>query len=179
MFPGKASPQYNQDAHERLAMAYRFAPRIPKATGLGRWKERFHEFPPSLRRGGSFQSVQTRLVGRQEGGGKRMNAVLYARVARAEEAELRLLRYRTFCRRYAEREELVIVGEFEDVGSGMRLERPGLSALRELVARETVDAVVLYDLSQLTRSALHWAVLQRELALRGAKLHAALRDMVI
>jgi DNA invertase Pin-like site-specific DNA recombinase len=108
-----------------------------------------------------------------------MNAVIYTRVARPEAAELRLLRFITFCRRYAEKQGFTVVGEFQDVGSGMTLERPGLAAMRRLFAQDPIAAVIVYDVSQLTRSGWQKGALGREFARRGVKLHSALRQIVI
>jgi DNA invertase Pin-like site-specific DNA recombinase len=108
-----------------------------------------------------------------------MNAVIYARVARPEAAELRLLRSITFCRGYAQQEGLTVVGEFRDIGSGMTLDRPDLTAMRRVIAQDSIDAVIVYDFSQLTRSGWHTEALRREFALRGAKLHSALRQRVL
>ena len=108
-----------------------------------------------------------------------MNAVIYARVARPEASELRLLRFITFCRRYAEQEGLAVVGEFRDIGSGMTLDRPDLTAMRRVIAQASIDAVIVYDFSQLTRSGWHGKTLRGEFAHRGAKLHLVVRRQVI
>ncbi len=107
-----------------------------------------------------------------------MNAVIYARVATPKGAELRLLRSITFCRRYAQQEGLAVVGEFRDIGSGMTLDRPDLTAMRRVIAQESIDAIIVYGFSQLTRSSWHQGALRREFAQRGAKLHSALRRKI-
>ncbi|MBI5029469.1 MAG: recombinase family protein [Chloroflexi bacterium] len=106
-----------------------------------------------------------------------MNAVIYTRVAAA--SELRLLRFLTYCRRYAQQEGLAVVGEFRDIGSGMTLDRPDLTAMRRVIAQDSIDVVIVYVLSQLTRSSWHCEALRREFALRGAKLHLVSRRQVI
>lgn len=108
-----------------------------------------------------------------------MNAVIYARVARPEAAELRLLRFITYCRRYAEQEGLAVVGEFQDIGSGMTLDRPNLTALRRTIAQDSIPVVIIYDFSQLTRSGWHRETLRHEFACQGVKLHLVSRQQVL
>ncbi|CAG0986963.1 hypothetical protein ANRL3_02507 [Anaerolineae bacterium] len=60
---------------------------------------------------------------------------------------------------------------FTDVGySGMKLDRPGLDKMRKLIARRSIDAVVVSDISRLTRSANDNDCLEREFAGSGAEL---------
>ena len=108
-----------------------------------------------------------------------MNCVIYARVARPEAAELRLLRFITFCRSYAEQEGLGVVGEFRDVGSGITLDRPDLTALRCIIAQDSIDVVLVYTLSQLTRSGWHREILCGEFARQGTKLYLVSRRKVM
>lgn len=103
-----------------------------------------------------------------------IKVVLYARVGVDEDGELRLLRFMTYCRRYAEAEGFEVVGEFRDCGSGMDRDRPGLNALRRMVAEQPMNAVVVYNPSQLARSKWHLASLSREFAQHGVKLYFVL-----
>lgn len=105
-----------------------------------------------------------------------MNAVIYARVATAEAAELRLQRFLTYCRRYAAQAGYTIVAEFQDIGSGEHVDRPRLMALRQIVSQDSVAGVIVYTMSQLTRSGRERVVLQREFARNGATIHVVWRS---
>ena len=70
--------------------------------------------------------------------------VIYNRVA-AQESRARLTDYLATCREYAHQNGFQIVGEFEDVASGASLARPGLTALRRILAKTRTDAVIIYD----------------------------------
>jgi DNA invertase Pin-like site-specific DNA recombinase len=108
-----------------------------------------------------------------------MNAVIYARVARPEAAELRLERFVIFCRKYAAQHGLTVVGEFQDIHPGTSLNRPGLTAMRQVVAHDVIAAVIVYNLSHLSRSGSSRMSLCLEFARWGTKTHSVLRQKVI
>jgi len=53
--------------------------------------------------------------------------------------------------------------------SGMKLDRPGLDKIRKLIARHSIDAVVVSDIARLTRSTNDNACLEREFADSGVE----------
>jgi DNA invertase Pin-like site-specific DNA recombinase len=100
-------------------------------------------------------------------------AVLYARVSGQEQVKGFSLRQQIAAlTAYCERENIEIVGIFEDPGvSGATLERPGLDALRDRVAEGEVDLVLAQDLDRISREPWHFEYLKSWFAHHGAELH--------
>ena len=114
-----------------------------------------------------------------EKGSEKNKAVIYTRVAVSKGNKAPILMYRKACRQFAKRKNLAVVGEFFDVGSGLSLDRSGLNAMRRAIARESINTVILYDFSQLTRSFRHAMVLRDELEAHGVRAYSALRQIEI
>lgn len=106
-------------------------------------------------------------------------AVIYVRVNTDRDAEIRLLHYLVPCRRYAQEKGFVIVGEFQDIGPGDNLDRPGLSAMRQAVSETAVSALIVYNLSQLVRSGYHQKNLFAQLSRRAIQVHSVSSGKVI
>ena len=61
---------------------------------------------------------------------------------------------------------------FSDAGySGAHLDRPALTQMRQLIARDAIVAVVVADPARLTRSARDAAQLEQEFGKWGTRLH--------
>jgi len=103
-----------------------------------------------------------------------MKAVIYARnavKARTKFGNSTRKQVAT-CRQYAEEKGWNVVGVFVDAGfSGAKLDRPALKRLRTLLARDSIQRVVVRDLSRLSRSAVDLLTLEKEFVKRGVKLH--------
>lgn len=101
-----------------------------------------------------------------------MKAVIYARVATAEEEDARLSAQVTACRAYAQERDWALVGEFSEVGSGASIDREQLSRMRDRIAQGSVGAVIVYDLNRLSRNLVHLLRLQAEFGEHCAKLYS-------
>ncbi|MBI5031897.1 MAG: recombinase family protein [Chloroflexi bacterium] len=102
-----------------------------------------------------------------------MKAAIYARTAvRKQSPHNDGIRMQIeVCMKFANENGYQVTGVFTDVGySGLRLDRPGLDKMRKLIARQSIDAVVVSDLWRLTRSAKDNACLEREFADSGVEL---------
>lgn len=100
-------------------------------------------------------------------------AVLYARVSTKEQAEkgYSMAQQLDALRAYCEREGIEIEDVYEDPGqSGACLERPGLDALREHVARGGVNLVLAQDRDRFAREPIFTGLLKHEFEEYGARL---------
>jgi len=77
------------------------------------------------------------------------------------------------CRKYCQARQYEIEYELSEAWSGLSLERPKLSELRELVRLEKIDAVVVYSLDRFSRDPVHGVILMQELEKHGVTLEAA------
>jgi len=101
-----------------------------------------------------------------------MRAALYARVSTDEQAKgYSLTTQLEACRGYCEEHSFEIVGEFADDYTGASLDRPELDKLRDLIANDTVGAVVVYDLDRLARKAVYQMLLEEEFRKAGARVY--------
>ncbi|MBI5304135.1 MAG: recombinase family protein [Chloroflexi bacterium] len=109
-----------------------------------------------------------------------MKAVIYARTATTKQVQPdhNVKAQISKCRKYAKENGLEVVKEFADPGrSGATLNRPGLNKMRELVARDSIRAVVIADLARLSRSSADLSVLEREFGQRGVSIDCVTRGM--
>ena len=110
-----------------------------------------------------------------------MKAVIYARTATTQQAEhgKGISAQIEACRQYAKDNGFDVTEVFADAGySGAKLDRPALRNMRGLIARDSISAVVVSDLTRLTRSITDKSVLESEFAKKGAHLHDARRGAV-
>jgi site-specific DNA recombinase len=92
-----------------------------------------------------------------------MRAALYTRVSTDEQSKgYSLTTQLEACREYCEEHGFEIVGEFADDYTGASLDRPELDKLRDMIANDTVGAVVVYDLDRLARKAAYQMLLEEE-----------------
>ena len=64
------------------------------------------------------------------------------------------------CRRYALANGFSILAEFYDDYSGATLERPGFSQLKEFIAHNRVEAVIVYTADRLSRNIIDFLVIR-------------------
>lgn len=104
-----------------------------------------------------------------------MRAVLYLRVSTVEQvSNLSLDTQERACRDYCDRNGIEIVRVFREEGeSATTLDRPRLTELLAFVAKDKIQAVVVYDLSRLSRDTLDTLMVQRQLQRTGAVIRAA------
>jgi DNA invertase Pin-like site-specific DNA recombinase len=102
------------------------------------------------------------------------SAAIYARVSSARQKKDETIGSQTAAlRAHAEHSRLDVPAEwvFEDEGhSGATLIRPGLEALRDLVARGCVDVVLCYSPDRLARKFAYQALLVEEFARAGVRV---------
>jgi len=128
-----------------------------------------------------FEQARTRACKTSTSkGANHMKAVIYARTATTKQVhpDHNVKAQITKCRKYAKENGLEVVKEFADPGcSGATLDRPALTKMRELVARDSIRAVVIADLARLSRSSADLTVLEREFGQRGMKIHCVSRGL--
>lgn len=102
-----------------------------------------------------------------------MRALIYARVSTDEQGNNYSLPSQiAACRAYAERNGFTIVAEVQDVASGAKLDRPGLTRIRNMIRAGDSTALIVYTSDRLTRSLAHSLLLREELKAAGVALHA-------
>ncbi len=104
-------------------------------------------------------------------------AAIYARVSTATQAEkgYSLPTQVEACRRYAEQHSLEVVAVVYDDESGAKLERAGLSRVREMFQAGAAEALIVYQADRLNRDYVHSILLGRELKRAGVEIHYAKR----
>jgi site-specific DNA recombinase len=102
-----------------------------------------------------------------------MQAAIYARVSTDEQATkgYSIPSQIEACHRYAEEHNLTVIVEMTDDYSGTKLDRPGLSELRELVITKVVDSIIVFNSDRWTRNLAHSLILREELLSFGVELH--------
>jgi len=104
-------------------------------------------------------------------------AAIYARVSTEDQGRgYSLPTQLEACRRYAQERGFVIVGEFAEEFSGATLDRPQLDRLRDLIATDNIDAVIVYDLDRLSRKAVYQMLIEEEFGRAGVTIHYVLGD---
>src|SRR5438105_10858686 len=104
-------------------------------------------------------------------------AAVYARVSTTEQADkgYSLPTQIASCQALARREGYAIPGDhvFVDDYTGTALRRPALTALRELIRRRQIQALLIYDIDRLSRRLAHQLLLNEELERHGVTLLVA------
>jgi len=100
-------------------------------------------------------------------------SVIYVRVSTDEQADkgYSLPHQYSECRKYASLNDFSVLQEFLDDYSGATLERPGFSMLREFIAHNQVDAVIVYTADRLSRNIVDFLVLRDQWEKAGIELH--------
>jgi len=103
-----------------------------------------------------------------------VKAATYCRVSsdKQEREGTSLETQREACLKYCQEKGYEIAYEFSEVYSGLTLERPKLSELRELVRQGEVQVVVCYCLDRLSRDPVHGSVIIEELEKHKVVLEA-------
>ncbi|MFC1958537.1 recombinase family protein [Chloroflexota bacterium] len=76
------------------------------------------------------------------------------------------------CQKYCQAKGYEVVYQFSEAWSGLSLERPRLTELREVIRSESIDAVVVYSLDRFSRDPVHGVILMQELEKHGISLEA-------
>lgn len=77
------------------------------------------------------------------------------------------------CRKYCQARQYEAGHELSEAWSGLSLERPRLTELREIVRSDSIDVVVVYSLDRFSRDPVHGVILMQELEKHGVTLEAA------
>ncbi len=104
-----------------------------------------------------------------------MKAAIYCRVSTEgqEQDGTSLQTQLEACQKYCQLKGYEIAYQFSEAWSGLSLERPRLSELREVVRSESIDYVVVYSLDRFSRDPVHGVILMQELEKHGVSLEAA------
>lgn len=104
-----------------------------------------------------------------------MIAALYSRVSTVDQERegTSLGTQEEACRKYAEEKGYEVQENYviKEVYSGLVLERPELTQLRNWVRNNEVDGVVVYSTDRLSRDPIHLLFLVEEIEKKGIKLH--------
>jgi DNA invertase Pin-like site-specific DNA recombinase len=103
-------------------------------------------------------------------------AALYVRLSEDSEASTSVARQREITAAYAASREWEIVDTFEDIdvsATHSRLDRPGLNRLREAIARDEIDVVIVWRLDRLARKVLDLLTLLDEWTRAGCAAASA------
>ena len=102
-----------------------------------------------------------------------IRAIIYTRVSTDEQGDNYSLPTQVEgCQRYAAQHGMEVVAQFQDVMSGAKLDRPGLTKVRQIIAAGGCDALVVYSQDRLTRTVAHLLLLCDELRAGGVAMHA-------
>jgi site-specific DNA recombinase len=95
-------------------------------------------------------------------------AIAYARVSTDEQAKgYSLATQLDAVRQHAAHRGYHLVEEFQDDYTGASLDRPALDRLREYVAHNRVDRLIVYDIDRLARKSVYQMLIEEELAKHG------------
>jgi site-specific DNA recombinase len=98
-------------------------------------------------------------------------AAIYARVSTEEQVGNTSLRGQVdACREYAQQHGYLVTKEVQEDFSGARLDRPGLTEIRDMIAGGELQALVVYEADRLSRKLGHLLLLQEEFDRLGANL---------
>jgi site-specific DNA recombinase len=95
-------------------------------------------------------------------------AAIYARVSTDEQTKGYSLSTQVeACRVYASNRGYSVVKEFCDDYSGAALDRPALNDLRELIGKDSIEAVIVYDVDRLARKSIYQMLIEEEFRKAG------------
>lgn len=96
-------------------------------------------------------------------------AVIYARVSTDEQTKGYSLQTQVeSCKQYAAERGYILLHIFSEDFSGASLDRPELNNVRDFLANEDVDVVIVYDVDRLARKSIYQALIEEEFMRNGA-----------
>lgn len=96
-------------------------------------------------------------------------AVIYARVSTDEQTKGYSLQTQIeSCKQYAAERGYVLLHIFSEDYSGASIDRPELNNVRDFLANENVDVVIVYDVDRLARKSIYQALIEEEFMRDGA-----------
>jgi site-specific DNA recombinase len=81
------------------------------------------------------------------------------------------------CLEYCNVKRYEVAYKFSEAWSGLSLERPKLTELREVIRSEQIDAMVVYSLDRFSRDPVHGVILMQELEKHEVLLEAAIENV--
>ena len=108
-----------------------------------------------------------------------MNAALYCRISTDDQDKegTSLKTQLRSCLEHCNRKGYEVAHRFTETYSGLSLDRPQLTQLRDLVRTNQVDVVVIYCLDRLSRNATHGVILRDELDKHHVALESVTEDI--
>ena len=91
-------------------------------------------------------------VGQGDGMAQKIRVLLYCRLAHDDSMVMEC--QKEYLRRWTAENGCTVVGEITEVGSGIQLDRPGLSEVMRAVQEKRMDALVVKKLDRLARRSL-------------------------
>ncbi len=96
-------------------------------------------------------------------------SVIYARVSTDEQTKGYSLQTQIeACKQYAVQQGYIVLHIFSEDYSGASLDRPELNNVRDFLAKEDVDIVIVYDVDRLARKSIYQALIEEEFLHDGA-----------
>jgi len=93
---------------------------------------------------------------------------IYARVSTDEQAKGYSLQTQLeACQNYARERGYTVTETFADDYTGAVMDRPALNKLRDLIALETIEAVIVYDVDRLARKSAYQVLIEEEFKRAG------------
>lgn len=101
-----------------------------------------------------------------------MKTAIYTRVStdKQEKDGTSLQTQLEACQKYCAENGLEVTHEFGETYSGLYLERPKLTELRELATTKSIDTVVAYCFDRFSRDPVHFIILEEEFQKAGVEL---------
>ena len=96
-------------------------------------------------------------------------SIIYARVSTDEQTKGYSLQTQIeACKNYAIERGYRLLETFSEDYSGATLDRPKLNAVRDFIAQEPIDVVIVYDVDRLARKSVYQALIEEEFLKAGA-----------
>ena len=108
-----------------------------------------------------------------------MRAAIYCRVSTEDQERegTSLQTQQEACLKYCQEKDYNVSYRFSEAYSGLTLDRPRLSELRELVRAGDIDVIVVYCLDRLSRDPTHGVILTQEVEKYNVTLEAVTEDI--
>ena len=102
-----------------------------------------------------------------------MDAYIYTRYSTHDQTENSTDTQVKACREYAERHGMTVRGIYSDEAqSGMKLGRAQLERMLQNASSESIQAVIIYDQSRMSRDIVDWFTLRKTLESLGVDLYS-------
>lgn len=96
---------------------------------------------------------------------------IYARVSTEEQVKGYSLQTQLeSCQTYAKEHGYIVIETFADDYTGAVMDRPALNKLRDLIASETINAVIVYDVDRLARKSAYQVLIEEEFKRAGVTI---------